>query len=633
MKNRIDIGICLILAAAVIWIYWPVQHHDFVSYDDPVYVSDNRNVAAGLTPASIRWAFTTTVGSNWHPVTWVSHILDVQLFGLDPGWHHGVNVLIHLINGLLCYAVFHRMTKKRFAAFMVAALFVVHPMRVESVAWISERKDVLSALFGWLALGAYIRYVAEPSKARYGWIVVFFCLGLMSKPMLVTFPFVLLLLDYWPLGRLTAENHAGQRLFGLLKEKGPLLCLSAGASLIALVAQARGGSIGTTAVFPLSLRMANALQAYAAYIKKMLAPYDLACLYPYQVDISAGDLWGAALLLAIISGVCIRLRKVRPYLIVGWLWYLGTLVPVIGIVQIGSQAMADRYAYLPFVGLFIMLAFTLSDVYHRNRKWRTVLALGIVAVLLFFSGMARVQAGFWKDTVTLFQRAIAVTNNNYAAHTSLGIAYAEMGQLDKAIAHYQEAIKINSGYAKAYHNLAVSMDKKGNTKDAVKWYEKALEVNPNLAETRFNLGQYYASQGELEKAAEYYAVASQSGPHIAAIWFERANLSIRINRFNEAIEFYQKTLAIDPQFYAAHQHLGNVYLQLDRVGEAVHHYQKALQLNPDHPALLNNLGIAMIRIGDVGAGIRYFKQALRADPADPDALRNLKKAEALAGSK
>jgi tetratricopeptide (TPR) repeat protein len=564
--------LCLVLTIAILAVFWRVQDHEFVNFDDGTYVCNNSQVRNGLTWHGVAWAFTTIHANFWHPLTWLSHMLDCELFGLNPAGHHLTNLLLHIANTLLLFLVFHRMTNAVWRSAFVAALFALHPLHVESVAWASERKDVLSTLFWMLTIWAYVLYVECPDFKRYLSVLLCFVLGLMAKPMLVTLPFVLLLLDYWPLGRLPFKpaadadaqqiedfkhtNYPGKPAFHLLLEKVPLLVLAVASSIVAFFAQQHGGAIKSVASFPVEVRVANALLSYLGYIGKMIWPTNLAAFYPHPGG--TVTIWQAALaglLLLVVCALTIRLAKGRPYLPVGWLWYLGTLVPVIGLVQVGDHSMADRYTYVPLIGLFIVMAWGLPDMlagWPHQRAALATLTAGLLAALMICS---RLQVRYWQDSITLFQHALCVAPDTPPAHTNLGVAFAAQGEVEKAIWHYAEA----------------------------------LRIEPNYLEARINLGGALAGQG----------------------------------KFDEAIAQYVEALRIKPDFAGAHYNLGNALVRHGRLAEAIAHYSEAVRITPGDAEAHNNLAIALAAGGRRTEAMAHFRQALRIEPDFRDAAHNL----------
>jgi Flp pilus assembly protein TadD len=496
-------------------------------------------------------------------------MVDVELFGMNAGWHHRMNVLFHFLNTLLLYLILWQMTGKLWHSAFVAALFGVHPLHVESVAWIAERKDVLSTLFWFLTMGAYLRYTRRPTTWRYLPVAVFFGLGLMCKPMLVTLPFVLLLLDWWPLGRATPVDSLSfssrpfplSRVSRLVWEKVPLLVLSAISCFITFLAQSRGGSVRSLDYMSFGLRIVNAFVSYVSYLGQMIWPSSLAMFYPHPASITVHasiPVWkimGAILLFCIFSFLVIRQAQRRPYLLVGWLWYVGTLIPVIGLVQVGNQAMADRYTYVPLIGIFIAIAWVIPNLFSRIRFQSLVLGMLGGAVVAVLSVAAWNQAGYWRNNVTLFSRMLAVTQDNWLAWNNLGLTYVDLGQPEKAIDHFREALRIKPGYTEAWYNLGLAYDKLGQPHKAIVYYREALRVNPNYAKAWNNLGTAYYELGQPEQAIMYYRKALQTKPDYADAWYNLGLAYAEYGQFHQAISCFREALRIKPDFKEAKQNL------------------------------------------------------------------------------
>jgi hypothetical protein len=550
-NNKQTLSIYLLLAIATLVAFWRVNTCDFTTYDDQNYVTVNSQVQNGITLEGIRWAFTTGHVANWHPLTWISHMLDVQLFGLKPRWHHLTNLLFHLANTLLLFFVLHRMTKARWESAFVAALFALHPLHVESVAWVAERKDVLSTFFWILTMGAYCLYVERPGLRRYLFVVLFFALGLMSKPMLVTLPFVLLLLDYWPLQRFrqipseqkirTAVNgdtqpvkskkkkrkhaaaeeahaertegprHRWELVFSLIREKMPLFALTVLSSIITYSVQQRGGTVESIESTSLGARISNAFVSYVTYIVKTIWPSDLAVLYPYPESLPAWQVLGAVLLLTAITTTVIWKAGRAPYLAIGWLWFAGTLVPVIGLVQVGLQARADRYTYVPLIGLFIIAAWGVSELSQKWRYRKEILFASSTAVLLCLCLVTWTQIGYWQNSIALFDRAVKVTDNNDTAYYNRGTVRAGFGNFRQAIGDFDKALAINPKYAEAYYNRGYSYAALGNYSQAIGDYDKALELNPNDGDAYTNRANAYSRLGNEMQAIEDFKTAARLG--------------------------------------------------------------------------------------------------------------------------
>lgn len=531
--------VSLLLIVAAVGAYWAVQNHDFVNYDDNLYVTENHHVQAGLTWEGIIWAFTTTHASNWHPLTWVSHMLDCEIWGLYAGGHHLSNLLFHILNTLLLFVVLERMTGALWRSACVAALFALHPLNVESVAWVAERKNVLSTFFWMITMWAYVRYIERPGFSRYLSVLLLFALGLMSKPMLVTLPFILLLMDYWPLGRFQMEQSGDadipqsnkfkstgyQRalVLRLIREKTPLFVLAAVSGVVTFLAQQRGGAMASLDSLPIDVRIANALVSYVSYMGKMIWPQRLAVFYSHDGMLPMWQIAGAVLFLVCVSVLVIRAALRCPYLTGGWLWYVGTLVPVIGLVQVGAQSMADRYAYVPLIGLFIMIVWGVAELTARWSYRRLVLATFTGVVLSTLVVCTLMQVSHWRNCIELFKHTLDVTGDNYVAHTCVGVALAEQGRLKKAVAHYYEALKIAPDLAITHNDLALALAEQGRLEEAVTHFCQAVRIKPDYAEAHNNLGTVLHRLGRLEDAIAHYSEALRIEPdHTNA----RRNLSL-----------------------------------------------------------------------------------------------------------
>jgi len=519
--SSLPVFLFLSILFAILAVYYQVYQFDFVYYDDHIYVTDNIHLHSGFSKKSVFWALTSDEAGFWHPLTWFSLILDYELYGLNPGGYHGTNLLLHMANTVLLFVVLWTMTVSRWRSCFVTALFALHPLHVEPVAWIADRKDLLSTFFWMLTLWAYVSYVRRPGMSRYALVFIFFTLGLMSKPMLVTLPFVLLLIDFWPLQRVAGIAQQEGKVssiiypspfFRLLLEKMPFLILAIMISIITILAEGKAGALKPLDLYPLDVRVTNALVSYVAYMGKTVWPTNLAVYYPHpgmsplwQIIFSAG-------ILLIITGLCFMSRKRLPYLIVGWLWFLGTLVPVIGLVQIGSHAMADRYTYIPLIGLFIMFAWGMHEIMNRLHWNKIFCSTSMAALVLILASVSWIQVQYWQNATTLFRHAVAVTKNSFLGHNNLGAALARKGQIAEAVYHYQEALKVKPDYAEAYFNMGSALAHLCRYGEAIWWYEKALQYNPLFVEAYNNKGIACAQTGKITEAIACFQTALRLKP-------------------------------------------------------------------------------------------------------------------------
>ena len=591
---RLDFLIGLFLVIIILAVYWQVRNHEFLNFDDRRYVTDIPQVQAGLTLEGVIWSFTsgTKVSNYWMPLTWLSHMLDFELFGWNPAGHHWTNLLFHILNTLLLFFVFKQMTAATWKSGMVAALFAVHPLHVESVAWIAERKDVLSTFFWLLTMLVYAHYAERPGLQRYFLVLFFFVLGLMAKPMLVTLPFVLLLMDYWPLARLqlgqtvSPDGVKTQKSSAtlLIGEKIPLFVLSAVASAAAFITQRQGGALASMDLTLLQVQTANALIAYVSYIGKMIWPSRLAVFYPHSGNLPIWQAIGAGMLLMYLSVLFVRWGRKFPYLPAGWFWYLGTLVPVIGLVKIGAFAKADRYTYVPLIGLFVLTAWGVPDILTGRRYQRILLPVAAGLVLSALMVFTWFQVGHWQNSITLFRHALKVTENNWLAHTRLGHALDQQDKLDEAIVHYSEALQINPRYANAHNNLGSVLARRGDATKAMYHYYEALRTNPHYPGVYFNLGKILANQGNTEAAVLNYQKALQIDPEMTLAlyqlaWLHATHQDERFRDVQEAIALAEKLCRItkykQPQALDA---LAAAYAVAGRYDGAVLTAQKGLQL-------------------------------------------------------
>ncbi len=697
----------LVLAALVFAAFQPAVDNDFVGYDDPDYVTANGMVQRGLTWQTFAWAFTTTAAANWHPLTWLSHLLDVSFYGLNPPGYHLTSILLHTLSTVLLFAVLRVMTGAAGRSFFVAALFGLHPLRVESVAWVAERKDVLSTAFWFLTLLLYAQYVRrrqsssavvpdaertqptdqlltsnrpmvaaevtrrtgmrtgelrllasvatvlgfkarnftreivtpshspadgqkagnEPEEGRsgpnrryvglaYAATLLCFACGLMAKPMLVTLPFVLLLLDFWPLQRFGRRTIAA-----LVLEKLPFFALSFVASVITFAVQRGAGAMDET--MTLGYRVSNVTIAYVRYLGKIFWPTDLVFFYPQPPHWPGVYFAGAVILLLGISTLAVCMRRRQPWLLMGWCWFLGTLVPVIGLVQVGSQSIADRYSYLPSVGILVALVWGVAALTAAHRQLERVLAVaGVLAALACFA-LTRQQVRVWKSTELLCRHAIAVTTNNYLAHDMLGATLEKQGRNDEARREHLRALEIKPDYADAHNNLGVAYQHQGESAAAAEQYQIALRLRPRYPQAHFNLGVVLADHGQLENAIAEYSRALAEKPDYPDAHYNLGLALARLGRLDQAVAQFQLALRLNPRLADAHNNLGVAFDRLGRPDLAVGEYQQAIALQPEYPRAHFNLGVALTKVGQLPAAASEFEEALRLKPDYAEARTNL----------
>ncbi len=619
LRIRSDLLILFFLGIVTLALYWQVKHHTFV-WDDGPYIVQNHAIKNGLTLKSVSWAFTSLHSSNWHPLTWLSHAMDIQLYGMEPAGHHLTNVFFHIANTLLLFLALRRMTKALWQSAFVAALFALHPLHVESVAWVAERKDLLCAFFWMLSLWGYARYVEQPGIGRYLMVVLFFILGLMSKPMLVTLPFVLLLLDYWPLKRFVSEKTDVKRL---ILEKVPFFALSLMSCITTFFAQRAGGAVGSLDRYPFTERLGNALVTYIAYIIKMFWPFDLALLYPHPMSLPWWEIAIACLFLAFIFFLVFKTSRRHPYLGLGWLWYMGTLVPVIGLVQVGSQAMADRYTYIPLIGLFIIIAWGVAELTSRLNNMKKVLTITAVAVLSIVGVTTFLQIKYWENSLVLFEHTINSTENNYLMHNNLGLALSKQGMEKEAVKHFHEAARIKPLFELAHYNLGFAYANQDKMSMAYKHFYTALRIKPEYAEVHNSLGVALASQGEILEANKHFREALRINPEYAEAHNCFGLALTNQGLMAEAIKHFAEALRLDPSDAKANYNLANILDQMGKTDDAVKHYEKALQINPEHAEAHNNLGGILTNQGRLPEAIKHFSEALRIKPEYVDAHNNI----------
>ncbi len=701
--------ICLALAILTIVAFWSVKDCGFVNLDDSIYVFENDSVKSGLNADSLRQAFSfklTSVG-HWHPLTWLSLMLDHSLFGLNPSGFHLVNLLFHVINTLLLFLVLYRMTGEIWPCAFVACLFAIHPLHVESVAWVTERKDVLSSLFWMLTLGAYSYYVEKRGWQRYSLVLLFFALGLLAKPMVVTLPFVLLLLDFWPLRRfqaITPDNriqaetlkpaatgkdqkkskkkgpsketpegikpavprYSWSLAYPLLREKIPFFLLIIPSGIATYLAAQNAGAVSTVEAIPLIVRVGNAFIAYITYIGKMIWPINLAVFYPYPQDMVLWQIPTAALLLIAVTAVVFWLMKKAPYLATGWLWYLGTLVPVIGIVQAGAQAMADRYTYISLIGIFIMIAWGVPDLL-KKWPWREKLLIASAAlIILCLAILTWKQVGYWRSSITLFNHCLQATEKNYLAHGNIAHALAEEGKHKEALSHcnnaiaiapgalgylcranayrklgqdqlaiedYNEAIRMKPDFAESYASRGGTYSNLGQDQLAIEDYSEALRLEPNFAEAYLGRGTAYGKLGQGETAMKDYDEAIRLKPRFAEAYLTRGNAYLKLGQDQQAVKDYSETIRLKPDFTEAYLARGNSYVKLGQNQAAIKDYNEAIRLKPDFAEAFAERGNAYSRLGQYPQAIADYNEAIRLKPDHAEAYNNRGAAYLIQGNK
>ena len=637
-----------IFLLVIVWFaFGQALGQEFVSYDDQRYVVQNPWVTNGLTLGGIQWAFTHVHASNWHPLTTISHMLDCQLYGLQPWGHHFTNILLHAAAAILLFFALRKLTGALWPSLLVAAVFAVHPLRVESVAWVSERKDVLSGVFFVLTLWAYARYARGngPSSFWYITVVVLFALGLMCKPTLVTVPFVLLLLDYWPLGRTQQpwsrargirESQGRQRRdtwTWLVIEKLPLFVLSAASCVATLLAQKE--ALDASLKPPLGERVGNALVSYAMYMGQMIWPAHLAVLYPYpESNLKVSHVILTLLLLLIISVAAFLWRRKYPFLLTGWLWYLGMLVPMIGIVQVGLQVRADRYTYLPQIGLYLLVAWSAMKLFQQWRRSRVILAGAGLLIITALITRSYFQTSYWKDTETLWKHASATTSNNYIATTNLAEALSESGRFDEAIAECQKALKIKPDFAAAHNNLGAALvenqrggdgarRQNGAVDEAIVHYRRALQIKPDFTQAHSNLGNALLLKGQVDEAIAQFQSALEIDPNHAEARYGLGNAFVAEGKYSESIAAYETAVRIRPDYFEAHYNLGCVLATIGKTGEALKEFNEALRVDGNSAKVHCTLGSLLGRMGHREEAVAHLVEALRLKPDYKDAKQQL----------
>jgi tetratricopeptide (TPR) repeat protein len=619
-----DIAAALFLAVAVAVVYHKVHGFEFVNFDDDVYIFNNRHLDGGLTPDNIVWAFTASYYSTWHPLIWLSHLLDISLFGMKAGPPHVENAILHAANAILMYLALSAATGSRAKSAFAAALFAVHPQHVESVAWVTERKDVLSAFFWWSSILAYVRYTKNPSVRGYAVVFALYAAGLCSKSMLVTLPFVLLILDIWPLGRrndTTADGAVDSSRWAvsparLVLEKIPLFALAAAVSVITVVVQSRSQAVKSLDQFPVILRVSNAMVSYVTYPAKALWPSGLGVMYPHH-PIQWWRAAAAAAVLVCITYIALRNARKRGYLAAGWFWYLGTLVPVIGFLQVGFQSRADRYAYIPMAGIYIIAAWGIPETFSGVRRRKEILTAAAAAFLFILTICAINQTGYWRNTGTLFERTLAVTRDNAVAQVNMGIELALSGKTQEALPHFAEAVRINPTLTAARYNYGAALLALGKYAEASNQLAEAVRLAPSDGDSHLRYGVSLAALGRTGEAIGELREAGRLDPVNEDAPINLGLLYARIDRFEDAAREFQRAVTINPSNETALYNLGVARVSEGRPEAAIRWFVRAVRAKPDYASAYLELGAALMRLGDNAGAADAFAQAVRLLPSDP----------------
>ena len=612
-NNLIRIWICILLVIATFIAYMQVLKYGFItSFDDAEYLTSNWNIKAGLTKESIVWAFSTSYAANWHPLTWLSHMLDYELYGMEPFGHHLTSLIFHITNTLLLFGVLLKMTGALWRSGLVAVLFALHPLNVESVAWVSERKNVLSTFFLLLTLWAYVKYVDRKNAGNYLLVVLFLALGLMSKPMLVTLPFVLLLLDFWPLKRFSEARPTR-----LILEKVPLFVLLIGSCVATFIVQRSGGAMRSSEFSSLYFRIANALVSYFEYLRNMLWPSGLSVFYPHPGN--ALPIWkplACTIVLVVVTIWVVKGIRRAPYLAVGWFWYLGTLVPVIGIVQVGEQAMADRYTYVPLIGIFIAIAWSLPEQIKTRKEKLLPILSGIVISLLI--ALTWIQVSHWKNSITLFKHAINVTDTKYLGvatiHAFLGDAYHREGELGVAISEFKKSLDLDPSHLYSLNNLAATLAEQGNLKEGLGYAQKLSRLQPDYTPGLITMGNILEETGKLDQAQIYYEQVLERDSDSFENYLNLANILYSKGNLKGAVPHYKKVVTLNPNLLEAHYNLGNIFGQLGQPIDAKKEFEQAIRCDKKNPLPHYGLGLIELQGGNYLKAIEAFEQTLSLNP-------------------
>lgn len=611
MEKRKYFFVCLFLFFSLFLTYSQIRNHEFINYDDDVYIVENHHIQEGISLSGIKWAFTTFKNSNWHPLTWLSHMLDYELFGLNPTGHHFMNVFFHAISSILLFfslIMMFSVSKNKFSAdcfwisVFIASLFALHPMHVESVAWAAERKDVLCTMFWMLTMIAYMFYIKRPDIRRYIPVLIFFVLGLLSKPMIVTLPFVLILTDIWPFKRFKLKK----RDIKIFTEKIPLFILVVFSSVITFMAQSKGGAVTSINHLSFLTRFLNAVHSYFQYLIKFCWPSQLSVFYPYAAP-STGQLILSFSGIALISFLTIRSFKKRPWYLIGWLWYLGTLIPVIGIVQVGTQSMADRYTYIPFIGIAIIIALGLTELFAFLKLKKNHLICFFVMLIFIFSICTWFQIRHWKNSFTIYEQAISVTKANHLAHNNLGAAYSAKLNHESAIYHFRKALEYKPEYPVALDNLGSELSEKGEYKIAISLFKKAIQLKPDFSKAYYNSGTTLILLNRYEEAYDYLKKTIELDPEYIEAYINISKILLKQGKFNEAIFYLKEIIRKDPSNVDATYNLGALYLKTGNLKEAVTYLERSVILQEDLEMAYFLLVRIYLRLNNKDSAQKHYK--------------------------
>jgi len=624
--KHFSIGALIILLTII--VYWQVGSHEFINFDDDIYVYENAHVKNGITIEGVKWSFSLPEEKRhayWHPITWISHMLDVQLYGLHSGFHHLTNLFLHVLNSILLFFMLYKMTSDLWKCAFVAALFALHPINVDSVAWLAERKNVLSSFFWMITITAYIYYAERPDIKKYLLMCILFVSGLLAKPMIITLPFVLLLLDYWPLGRIRfffgkeksmVNTTKNVTVYRLIMEKVPLLILSLGSVYTVTFSLRHIENITINGSTTIYLRLQNALVSYIKYIWKMLFPRDFTIFYPYPEFISFWKVLGAIAVILLITFLALNYSRKYAFFIVGWFWYLGTLVPVLGLIQSGLwPEIADRWAYIPLIGLYIVIAWGVPALLPEIRYKDSILKLLGFGVIVSLMILTKVQVGYWRNNFTLYEHALKINTENFVAHGNLGYAFHEQGEIDKAIMHYEKSLRINPQLASIQTKLGSAYNKKGRIEDAIERLNVALIIDPDFIKAHNELASLLLDQGFIDEAIDHFLKVQNIMPHRKESYQNLAAAYLKKGKQDETIKNLSEVLRIDPNDSEAYNHLGTIYLIQGDLEGAVSNFINSLRIEPSNPQVHYNLGIAFIRQDRMNEAIKELSRAIEIDPS------------------